>query len=286
MFALFDQWLRPLTLCTVLVLASCASKDEPVPVRDDPFRPGSLDERRVDRLSVEQLYASARAALDSSDYATALELYNRLDASFPFSRHAIQGKLESIYAQYRSFQPELALAGADRFLRANPRHEHIDYVLYLRGLVNFERNKSDILDLFDIDSTKRDPLNERRAFEDFSRLVQRFPESSYAADAHQRMIYLKNRIAQHEFGIAQYYAKRRAWIAASRRSLDIIERYQGSAILPQVLDLLATCYDELELPEKAAEIRQVKAASFGDAPAADEAAVSRRPARPPELPLG
>lgn len=283
MFALFQRLPRLLTLCTLLAVASCASTDDPVPVRDDPFQPGSLDERRVQRLDAQQLYQSARTALDSADYATALELYNRLDASYPFTRYATQGKLESIYAHFRSFQPELALSAADRFLRANPRHEHIDYVLYLRGLVNFERNASDILDLFDVDSTKRDPINERRAFEDLRRLVQRFPDSEYAPDAHQRLIYLKNRIARHELGIAKYYVKRRAWVAASRRATDIISKYQGSDVIPETLDLLARCYDALELPERAAEIRSVKAASFDTPPAVPEETARIQNARPPTL---
>lgn len=250
------------SLCTVTLLASCASDKSPGSLRSDPLRPGSVDELRASRLPAEQLYASAREALDSADYSTAIALYDRLDAQFPFTRYATQGKLEAIYAHYRAYQPELALSAADRFLRANPRHEHLDYVLYLRGLINFDRGASDILDALDIDSTTRDPINARRAFEDFGRLLQRFPTSVYAPDARQRMIYLRERIARHEMAIARFYESRRAWVAASRRAQDIISKFQGSAVMPEAMDLLAKCYDKLQMPDRAAEIRAVRAASF------------------------
>ncbi len=290
------------SLCTVTLLASCASDKSPGSLRSDPLRPGAVDDLRASRLPAGQLYVSAREALDSSDYSTALALYDRLDAQFPFTRYATQGKLEAIYAHYRAYQPELALSAADRFMRANPRHEHLDYVLYLRGLINFDRGASDILDALDIDSTTRDPINARRAFEDFGRLLQRFPTSLYAPDARQRMVYLRERIARHEMAIARFYEGRGAWVAASRRAQDIISKFQGSAVMPEALDLLARCYEELKMPGRAAEVRAVKLASFGAenttpapqpssepeatapeaAPAATAPAETPPPLRPPE----
>lgn len=264
---------RILSLCTLMWLASCASSgDTPASsLRTDPLRGGGVDAARVARLNAEQIYAAAREALDSADYTTALQLYDQLDANYPFTAYATQGKLESIYAHYRAFSPELALSAADRFLRAHPRHEHLDYVLYVRGLVNFDRGASDVLDVLNLDSSRRDPINAKRAFEDFARLVQRFPDSLYAADARQRMIYLRDRIAQHELGIARYYEKRRAWVAASRRAQDIIARFQGSQVIPEALDLLARCYEELELADRAEQIRAIRLASYPEQAVADAA---------------
>lgn len=255
------------SLCTALLLASCASDGgsaTPGSLREDPLRSDRLDEQRVARLNAAQMYQSAREAMNSSDYTTALQLYDRLDALFPFTEYATQGKLESIYAHYRAFSPELALSAADRFLRAHPRHEHLDYVLYLRGLVNFDRGATDILDALNIDATSRDPINARRAFDDFGRLVRRFPDSRYAPDARQRMVYLRERIARHEISIARFYESRRAWVATSRRALDIVSKYQGTAVMPEALSLLEKSYTELGLNDRAEQIRQIRDASFGD----------------------
>ena len=280
-------------LCTAVLLASCASNNEPGigALRNDPLTPGSLDEQRVARLNATQLYTSARDALDSSDYATAMQLYDRLDAQYPFSEFATQARLESIYAQYRSYQPDMALSAADRFMRANPRHPDLDYVLYLRGLINFDRGASDILDALNIDSSTRDPINARRAFEDFGRLVQRFPDSIYAPDARQRMVYLRERIARHEMAIARFYETRRAWVAVSRRAQDIIAKYQGSAVIPEAMEMLQRAYAELDLPERALQVMAVRETSFPadmslpeppkpEAPAAESEAASEASPKP------
>ena len=280
-------------LCTAVLLASCASNNEPGigALRNDPLTPGSLDEQRVARLNATQLYTSARDALDSSDYATAMQLYDRLDAQYPFSEFATQARLESIYAQYRSYQPDMALSAADRFMRANPRHPNLDYVLYLRGLINFDRGASDILDALNIDSSTRDPINARRAFEDFGRLVQRFPNSIYAPDARQRMVYLRERIARHEMAIARFYETRRAWVAVSRRAQDIIAKYQGSAVIPEAMEMLQRAYAELDLPERALQVMAVRETSFPadmslpeppkpEAPIAESKATKKEQAKP------
>jgi outer membrane protein assembly factor BamD len=88
--------------------------------------PLEKDQKRADRklakLTVEELYASAKEALDSGDPQEALKLYDDVQARFPFTRYATQSQLESVYAQYRAQQPELALAAANRFIKQHPQH--------------------------------------------------------------------------------------------------------------------------------------------------------------------
>src|SRR5690606_30864456 len=100
------------------------------------------EERRLAQLDAEQLYRRARRDLESSDFEGAIEGYNVLSTRHPFSDYTTQGELERIYALYRSYDPERALSGADRFLREHPRHPAIDYVYYLKGLINFNRDES------------------------------------------------------------------------------------------------------------------------------------------------
>ncbi len=256
--------LRITALVGVALLATACGGSKSQQVR--PANPytvsGELADRRAERLSAEQLYRTARVTLESGDYSTALQVYQRLENNYPFTRYATQGKLESIFAHYRAFEPELALAAADRFLRSHPRHPRIDYVHFLKGMINFERSAADVLDIFDIDSAKRDPSNAKRAFEEFARLIQRFPDSPYAGEARRRMLYLKDRIAKHEKAIADYYFRRHAYVAASRRAQDILARFQGTPTIPPTLDLLARCYDRLELPQQAELVRAALAASY------------------------
>lgn len=247
-------------LCTSLLLATCASDGAQIPTgSDNPFRPDDRVSQRELRLAADELYRSARARLDSGDYAGALQQYEQLRSRYPFSDFATQAQLESVFAQYRSFQPEQALAGADRFLREHPRHEAVPYMLYLRGMINFERNASFFDDSDLVDTTKRDVGSLRRAFDDFSQLIGRFPDSPYVSDARQRMIYLRNRIAQNEMHVVRYYYGRGAWLAAARRAEAVIAEYPGAPATLDAVEMLARSYAELGLSEQASEARELLA---------------------------
>ena len=245
-------------------LTSACARDEKVgdrrvrsnPLADDERQAKRL-ERRIGQLTAEELYASAREALDSGDAAGALELYDDVEARFPFTPFAMQAQLDSIYAHYRLQQSELALSAANRFIKMHPQHARIDYVHYLKGLVNFSRSVDEFDKLLRIDGTRRDPMFARSAFEDFSLLIKRFPDSRYAQDARRRMIWLRNGLARHELHVAEFYVRRGAPVAASRRAQYIIDHFQGTDSVPVALDLLQQTYTLLGLNEQASEAQRV-----------------------------
>lgn len=268
-------------LVTALALVGCANNGGELPPVN-PLDP-QLDERRLQRANAQQLYKAARSALDAGDNATALTLYSRLDASYPFTPEATQGQLESIYARFRNFEPEAASAAADRFLRAHPRHPHVDYVLYLRGLIYFDSTAVDLLDLFDVDSAGRDPVDARRSFQEFSRLLQTYPNSAYSADARRRMLWLRERIAEHYFGIAEYYRWRGACVAAIRRGHEILDEFRQTRVVLDTLGLLTECYATLGLDEQAAEMARLlvtNKARWDNNPASQPEPASDAPAPP------
>lgn len=232
-------------------LAGCASKQ---PKAEVP--PPQRTEAEL-RAEADALYNAARGRLEAADFATAYEAYNLLRARYPFSDYATQAQLETIYAAYRTYQADQALADADRFLREHPRHPQVPYLLYLRGVINFSRNQSIFDNSRTVDTTKRDVGSLRRAFDDFSTLVGRYPDSPYAADARQRMVYLRNRIASHELHVVRYYMKRSAYLAAARRAEDIIANYPGAPATLDALELLAASYAELGLREQAEQAQRL-----------------------------
>lgn len=241
-------------------IGGCASNSGDELPSPNPFKPEAND-RRIARADAQQLYQAGRKALDSGDYANALAFYSRLDANYPFTPEATQGQLESIFARFRSFETDAAISAADRFLRAHPRHPHVDYVLYLRGLVHFESTATDILDLLDVDSAGRDPVDARRSFEEFGRLLQTYPNSIYAPDARARMIWLRERIALHYFSIADYYRRRGAWVAAIRRGEEVLDQFRDTRVAIDAVELMQECYVALNLPEQASAMSTLLAAN-------------------------
>ena len=260
---------RAALAAAVLALAACASDgDGPA---SNPFK-GAKSEREL-RLEAEGLYKLARKSLDSSDFQGALERYGQIQLRYPFTDYATQAQLESIYAKFRSFDPDGALSTADRFLKEHPRHPAVDYVYYLKGLTNMQRGESLLEGL--VESHQQDVSHARRAFDDFSALAQRFPKSRYAGDARLRMIHLRNRIAAHELAIVKYYVRRGAHIAAARRAEQIIVDYPGAPATAEALVLLESSYRDAGLATQAEEVRKLREGNPGIQAPVDSSPVDR-----------
>ncbi len=215
----------------------------------------------TETLTAAQLYEDAEHALKVGNFPRATQYLRRLQARFPFSPYAEQAQLQLAYAYFRNDQPEKALAAAKRFIRTYPTHKQVDYAYYLKGLVNFERSKN-FFDRFLPEARySRDLQFSEQAFYDFSDLINRFPDSRYAADARQRMVYLKNLLAEQELQVARYYLRRGAWIAAQNRARYTIEHFPETPQSIEALEILAQAYDGLNKPRLAADTRQTLAAN-------------------------
>ncbi len=241
----------------VLLLTACASDPDALPPTN-PLKAGQTSEREL-RLEAQELYRLARRNLDSADFASALERCGRILLRYPFTEYATQCELEQIYAKYRTYDSEAAQTAAQRFVKEHPRHPAIDYVYYLKGLIGYQGGES----AFDwlVDTAQQDVSDARNAFDDFALLTQRFPNSRYAGDARQRMIHLRNKIAEHELSVVRYYSRRGAHLAAARRAEKIISDYPGAPATLGALVALRDSYRALGLGESAGEIERVLAAN-------------------------
>ncbi len=199
--------------------------------------------------SVERIYSEATKALEYEDYATAIKYFNLLEARFPFGEYAQQSLMDSAYTHYKADEPEKALATIDRFIRVYPLNPKLDYAIYLRGLINFTRDVGIIEKYIPRDETQRDPGSAQFALQDFTKLINRYPTSEYSEDASQRIVYLRNRLAQHEVNVAHFYLRRGAYIAALNRGKYVIENYQRTPAMPEALALTARAYKILGLQD-------------------------------------
>ncbi|MGH8285575.1 MAG: outer membrane protein assembly factor BamD [Steroidobacteraceae bacterium] len=238
-------------LCLVLlVVAGCGSNPERELQQTDPIR----------------LYDRARRSLSSQDYDNAIKLYEALAARYPFTDQARQARLDLIYAYYRARESESAIDAAETFIRENPTHPRVDYAWYIKGLVDFERTPNKVERLFGIDLTERPPTTARKAFDSLSTVVERYPKSEYAHDARQRMIHLRNRLADYEVHVAKYYLKRGAYVAAAQRAKQAVEQYDGAPSTRDALEVLIAAYERLDLKELASQSREVYRLNYDGEP--------------------
>ena len=227
---------------------------------------GGDKEDKTERLSVEELYTSAHADLLDGDYSRAHKYFTRLIARFPFGPYNEQSQLELAYVQYKIGKPEDATATIDRFIRTYPRHRHIDYAYYLKAIINFDRNVGLMNRVFKTDPSARDLNGPLTSFNDFNEVLRRYPNSKYAVDARQRMVYLRNELARHEMIVGVYYLRRGAWVSAVNRGKYLLENYPQSEYEDDAIALMAAGYTKLGQTTLAEDSKRVLQQNYPEHP--------------------
>ena len=95
-----------------LALVGCSGSKEEVP--DNPPN---------------EIYATAQQKLQDGNWKQAITQLEALDNRYPFGPYSQQVQLDLIYAYYKNADLPLAQAAIDRFMRLNPTHPNIDYVI-------------------------------------------------------------------------------------------------------------------------------------------------------------
>ena len=239
-----------LLIATLALVAACSSKQPEV------------DES----LSEVELYQQAQADLSNRSYTQAVAKLKALESRYPFGRYAEQAQLELIYAYYKNSEPEAAKSAADRFIRLHPQHANVDYAYYLKGLASFDQDRGLLARFLPLDMTKRDPGAARDSYNEFAQLTSRFPNSRYAPDAKQRMIYLRNLLAAYEIHVAHYYLRRQAYVAAANRGRYVVENFQETPAVGDGLAVMTEAYQRLAMDDLAATSLETLKLNYPDHP--------------------
>lgn len=232
---------RALALAGLLALAAC----------------GSTEKDATAKWDAQRLYKEGHAELVNGNWTHARELFEKLVSRFPFGRYAQQGQIEIAYSYYKEGETADALDATDRFLKQNPSHPNVDYVYYLRGLINFIEPPAFVGRLVNYKVSERDPKAMRDSLEAFKELLTRFPNSRYAADSRLRVAYLLNNLADHEVRVADYYYRRGAYLAALERAQGALSDYPGAASQKEALLLMAWSYEALGLTQLQTDAQRV-----------------------------
>ena len=215
-------------------------------------------------LTASQLYAQGKEFLDAADFNNAIKLFEILEARYPFGKYSTQAMLDISYAYYASNQKDEAIIEINRFIRLYPNHPNVSYAYYLRALSNFDKDANIISRFFGHDPSRYDVTDLKNSFNDFTTVVNKFPDSKYADDSINRLRYIKNQIASNELYIAKYYDKRSANIATIERVKFMLENYGGTPSSEEGLVILVKNYNDLKLYDLAYDSARVLKKNFPD----------------------
>jgi outer membrane protein assembly factor BamD len=202
-----------------------------------------VKEPRV-KMTPESLYARGSQEFQHGSYKKAREFYTRLKEEYPLHEMAILAEL-GVADAYYSGKDYVEAEGAYRdFLMMHPTNENVPYVMYQIGMCHYQQ----------IGSVDRDQTETIKALREFERLVTRFPQSQFATLAEKMIRDCKQKLAEHEFYVGNFYFKQKKYDAALKRFETIRREYAGAG-----LDYRAERYIE-EIRARLAAIESKEAA--------------------------
>tara|TARA_Y100000768_G_scaffold50742_1_gene33157 strand:- start:1589 stop:2389 length:801 start_codon:yes stop_codon:yes gene_type:complete len=208
-------------------------------------------------LTAAQLYNEGKEFLNLEDFNNAIRYFEVLESRFPFGKYSTQAMLDLSYAYYASDKRDTAIIEINRFIRLYPNHPEVSYAYYLRALANFDKDANVLTRFFGYDPSRYDITALKESFNDFSIVVNRYPNTKYAEDSLNRLVYIRNQIARSELYIAEYYHKRSAHVAAIERIKYMLENYGGTPSTEQGLLILIESYNSLNMRQLAFDAARV-----------------------------
>ncbi len=247
----------------ILILVGCSSftgKEEGTKIDSR----GNVIDLSGETQSAAEIYSKAKSALRREQYDQAAEEYRKIESSYPFSKYAEQSHIELAFCIYKLNKWDEAISIIDRFISMNNTSKLLPYAYYLRGLTNFNRGKTFFNYALPHVQIDKDPVNLREAFEDFSVVFKNYNNSDYVEDSYKRMIYLRNTLASYELHVANFYYKRKAFIAVINRCNYLIEKYPNAPANIDALYFLRNSYSQLMMIDNARSIGKIIELNYPD----------------------
>lgn len=213
-------------------------------------------------MSAKEIYDQGAKAAKNKKWGLAIKAFDGLEAHYPYGEYTDKGQLALIHAYSNGNEEASALATANRFIRMHPRHPHVDFAYYMRGVVNYEENYSPAFRFLPLNRALRSSDFAQQAFDDLKTLLEKFPNSIYAPDARKRMIVLREQLADHNLSIAKYYETQGADLAAANRAGLIVNQFPRTQAAPKALLIMHKSYAALKMKKESNEAMKMLEKNF------------------------
>lgn len=200
------------------------------------------------------IYGKAEGFVNKGDFKQAARQYEQVDINHPYSQEARRAIVMAAYAYYRAGQYDDAVSAADRYLTLHPGTGEADLAQNIIGMSYYDQ----LLD------PKRDQTYARRALNAYDTLLQRYPNSRYAAEAANRARILRDLLAASEMQVGRFYLRKNNYLAAINRFRTVVTNYQTTEQIEEALMRLTEAYMALGIVNEAQTAAAVLGHNFPD----------------------
>jgi outer membrane protein assembly factor BamD len=196
---------------------------------------GGVDLATLTSNSDQVIYEAAEKALKKHQYENAKKHFQRVIDSFPQSQFLPNARLgvgDVYFQEGGAGNYVLAVSAYREFLTLFPSHPKSDYA-QLRVAEGFYKQRN---------SPDRDQTSTVKALDEYQRLLDLYPNSSYIEEARKRVRECRQTLARAEFLVGYFYQRsRQAFRAAIARYEVIVAEYPDYSGLDEVLLRMAEC---------------------------------------------
>ena len=200
------------------------------------------------------IYKKAETLADKGKFSDAAKQYENVDINHPYSQEARRAILMAAFAYYKAGKFDDAIGAADRYLTLHPGTPEADLAQDIIAMSYYDR----VLD------PRRDQTNAHKALEAYETLIQRYPESRYAAEAQNRARILRDLLAANQMVVGRYYLRHNNFLAAINRFRTVVTDYQTTEQVEEALMRLTEAYMALGIVNEAQTAAAVLGHNFPD----------------------
>jgi len=190
--------------------------------------------------------------LGSKRETKARKYYEQLLEQYPDSDLKAQAQFNIAEALYRERNYLEARFEYQKFLELYPLHPLASRSQFQLGMCSLQT----------VQTFDRAQQHTKEALQAFRVFRSKYPQDPLVAEAEKHVQFLRRRLAEHEFAVARFYYKKKAYHAAIGRFLNLIQVYPDVPDIDAALYMLADSYREEENYVKAQGVLQLLVERF------------------------
>jgi|TARA_B110000046_G_scaffold182368_1_gene216237 outer membrane protein assembly factor BamD len=186
-------------------------------------------------------YREGVKTLEEGDAFYAAKKFLEAEMVFPQSEWAAKSALMAAYSYYLQNYYFDAILNLERFFETYPKDKSVAYAHYLLAMCYFEK----------IEGEKRDLKSLIKAKDQFTILIEKYPNTDLALDSMFKIDLLNDILAAKEMYIGRHYIKKEKWIAAINRFKIVLEDYETTVFSEEAIHRLVEIHYKIGLEDEA-----------------------------------
>jgi outer membrane protein assembly factor BamD len=182
----------------------------------------------------ENYYSLGQQAFAQHDYKGSAIYFQKLIDQYPFSPYAEDAELKIGLSQYQDKHYAEAISSLGDFEKMHPTSKQIELASYYLAMAHYDQ----------IGRPDQDQSNTEQALQQFEIIERRYPETGFAALAHQQISVCREMLARHQLLIGDFYYKKANFRAAESRLAELMQKWPDTPVGDEALYQLGTTLEK------------------------------------------